>query len=244
MSGEGSGRPLADGAGSPGRTEVERRGRRASGRSRISGVSCRSASWALHQRASGVDRCGRRACGGNSCRVAAGRRDTGPAPGDALRDRRAVNRQSHLARRVARQPSARLRRVDGGAVEGVGALARRHRGAYARGHRGRELPVLGSGWPCNRVLRRGKTETGRSGRRRAAGAGRRLERTRRNVERGWRDSVHAGQQFGGARQRDYADIRRGRHARGGDAPGGRRRQPPVAAVSSRWTPVHVLQHAW
>ena len=35
----------------------------------------------------------------------------------------------------------------------------------------------------------------------------------------------------------------GRHANGGDASCRWRRQPPVATVSPRWTPVHFLQHA-
>jgi hypothetical protein len=140
--------------------------------------------------------------------------------------------------------AARLRRHDGGTSAPLGAPARRHGGAPAGRHRGGGVPVLGPRLERARIFRGREAKTGRSRRRRTAGAGRRSKRARRRVERRGGHSVYAWQPRLPAEQRAYAGVRRWWHRRAGHTVCSRRWQSPVAAISPGRTPVPLLQHAW
>ena len=159
MPGEAGGRSLAGGERCDAGTEV-------GGGSRVpgerGGAGARSPCGSPQKRTPAVDGSGhgRRDC--DRGRVVGHPRDCASASGDALRDQRAADRQPCIARVIARRPPARLRCDDGWGVEVVGACARCHDGASVCRHRRRELPVLGSEWPCDRVLRRRQAEARRS----------------------------------------------------------------------------------
>ena len=165
-----------------------------------------------------------------------------PTPGDALRDRHAADRQLHLVCALARRPPARVRRDDGGRSEVVGASARctRPREPLA-GTEGASFPFWAPDADAIGFFAEGKLKRVDI----AGGAPQALADAPNGRGGTWNpEGVICSRRatLCQSPKRDHAGIRRGRHANRGDASRTWRRQPPVAAVSPRRTPVHVLQH--
>ena len=145
---------------------------------------------------------------------------------------------SPLAHALTGRAPARLRRDDEGASR-CGCVARRRGRPRAGGHRGRELPFWAPDGRSIGFFAEGKLKRIDL----AGGASEALADAPNGRGGTWNsDGVILFTPGNATRPADHASIRRGRHTVRGNASRTWRRQPPVSAVSPRWTPVHVLQH--